>query len=84
MMEACSAATLAVRTSELLSAVESRPLAELMVAWSLVGSLAWDPVVALETPEALAAAPVAAVDSGGAAGRAEGDGVVTLLLAIWA
>jgi hypothetical protein len=77
-MDACSAATLAVRTSEPLSAVASKPLAEPMVAWSRP----WDAVAALEpageTPE-LRAAPTPVVEDG-----AEGDGVATLLLATWA
>jgi hypothetical protein len=87
-MEACSDATLAVRTSELVSAVESTPLAELMVAWSLscdAGAVVEDPG---ETPELLAAAQTpAVVDNGAEDGveeGAEGDGVATVLLAIWA
>jgi hypothetical protein len=54
-----------------------------MVAWSLVWPLAWDAVVALVAPEPRATAPAAVVDPAGAAGRADGDGVATLLLAIW-
>src|SRR5277367_4259577 len=70
-MEALSAATLAVRTSELLSAAASTSLVELMVVWS--------PPVAAAAPVPAAAAVLRAAAPADAAAAEAGAAVAVTL-----